>query len=608
MRKLLTILAFILMTALNYGQQRNPVLEYCTGTWCPWCPCGHTIINTQILPNVPNAVVLGYHGGDEFSSFSGSNVMSLLTFSSYPTGIADRTSGPVGRDSWYSRILSRNNTPATVDISVLKSYDEQSRILNLVITAQAIVELSGDFYVSVVLTEDGLVASQSGNGSCTGGSNYVHNHVVRSMINGATGQQIKNGTWSAGEITSANVNYTVPTNFVADNCHLAVFVYDKGSSFPTSQIQQAEKYELVGGSSINLTVSAGWNMISAPYLASDMSVTSLFPSAISQAFKFDGGYINVSELENGLGYWLKFDQADGFFMEGDAPAGTVELEEGWNLIGPFDANVPVAAITTIPADIIESQFFGFSGAYQTTSLLSFGKGYWVKASESGEMSYNPTLLKGSSTVNVPQIDENWTKIVITDAEGLNQTLYLSDYSVDIHLYEMPPMPPASAFDVRFDNQYMVQSVNESPEINISGAVYPIEISVYGKDLRITDGITSNIFNKDVKNGETITISDPNLKDLVILTESLPVDFKLSQNYPNPFNPTTNITFALPEATNIKLQVFNSLGQEITTLAEGIFNAGSHQVVFDASKISSGVYFYKLSAGDFVSIRKMSIIK
>ncbi len=78
---------------------------------------------------------------------------------------------------------------------------------------------------------------------------------------------------------------------------------------------------------------------------------------------------------------------------------------------------------------------------------------------------------------------------------------------------------------------------------------------------------------------------------------LPQDFKLEQNYPNPFNPLTNINFQLPRLSSVNLKVYNVLGQEVAELLNGEMNAGKYEVTFDASKLSSGIYYYRLTAVD-----------
>lgn len=90
---------------------------------------------------------------------------------------------------------------------------------------------------------------------------------------------------------------------------------------------------------------------------------------------------------------------------------------------------------------------------------------------------------------------------------------------------------------------------------------------------------------------------------------LPVDFDLSQNYPNPFNPSTNIQFSLPESSDLKLEVFNSIGMHVATLIDEQRGAGRYTVSFNANALSSGMYFYRLIAnGKTIATKKMLLIK
>lgn len=91
-------------------------------------------------------------------------------------------------------------------------------------------------------------------------------------------------------------------------------------------------------------------------------------------------------------------------------------------------------------------------------------------------------------------------------------------------------------------------------------------------------------------------------------ESLPTEFSLGQNYPNPFNPATEISFSLPSASHVKLEIFNVMGQKVATLVDGQVEAGEHIVKWDGSKAASGVYLYRLQADDFVDTKKMILLK
>jgi hypothetical protein len=89
---------------------------------------------------------------------------------------------------------------------------------------------------------------------------------------------------------------------------------------------------------------------------------------------------------------------------------------------------------------------------------------------------------------------------------------------------------------------------------------------------------------------------------------LPSDFVVYQNYPNPFNPSTKIKFALPKPEIVKIEVYNTLGQIIKILLNQHMRAGFHEVEFNAQNLSSGIYYYRIEAGEFQDVKKMILIK
>jgi hypothetical protein len=96
-------------------------------------------------------------------------------------------------------------------------------------------------------------------------------------------------------------------------------------------------------------------------------------------------------------------------------------------------------------------------------------------------------------------------------------------------------------------------------------------------------------------------------------ENKPTTFHLSQNYPNPFNPVTNFKFSLPQASHVKIEIFNILGQKVKTLVDQDMKAGSFAVDWDGQdqrgkEVSSGIYFYRMTAGDFSSVKRMVLLK
>ena len=127
--------------------------------------------------------------------------------------------------------------------------------------------------------------------------------------------------------------------------------------------------------------------------------------------------------------------------------------------------------------------------------------------------------------------------------------------------------------------------------------------VYQNNLFVIGGLNSS--GNAVDNVEFIVAGTPSSVERL---SGIPNGFRLSQNYPNPFNPSTTISFSIPEEMFVSLKVYNSLGQEVSELINEIKPAGNYSVDFDAGKLTSGVYFYKIEAGAFSEIKKMILIK
>jgi hypothetical protein len=127
-----------------------------------------------------------------------------------------------------------------------------------------------------------------------------------------------------------------------------------------------------------------------------------------------------------------------------------------------------------------------------------------------------------------------------------------------------------------------------------------------------NAVTDAAITVVVESGETLELYGAvNEVPFATRTQKVPVipsDFSLSQNYPNPFNPETTIEFGLPEDAQVKVTVFNVLGQVVTALVDAEMTAGYHVVTWDASEMSSGVYFYRIQADNFTATKRMVLMK
>jgi hypothetical protein len=190
---------------------------------------------------------------------------------------------------------------------------------------------------------------------------------------------------------------------------------------------------------------------------------------------------------------------------------TIDVLDGWNMIGSVADSVNVRDIQSIPPGIATSQFFGYNGAYYTSSTIDPGKGYWAKVKQPGQL----ILASGASVNGMSTI-------------RIEPTL------------ELPPGPP-----------------------------------------------------------ETV-IGNPQ--------SVVPSAFSLGQNYPNPFNPKTDFRFQIPDWGLVTLRVYDVLGREMATIVNEELPSGIYRRTWDASRMASGVYFYRLTSGTFSDTRKLLLMK
>ncbi|MDH3251835.1 MAG: T9SS type A sorting domain-containing protein [Ignavibacteria bacterium] len=141
---------------------------------------------------------------------------------------------------------------------------------------------------------------------------------------------------------------------------------------------------------------------------------------------------------------------------------------------------------------------------------------------------------------------------------------------------------------------------------ISGAVSYIFLAKNGATVRAT-AIAPASPDSGIISVRSVQWTGPTSTD-VDVAAAIPEEFALMQNYPNPFNPSTTIRFTLPEQSHVTLKVFNLLGEEVATLLDGVREAGEESITFDAAHLATGVYLYRLVAGDFVQTKRMVLIR
>jgi Outer membrane protein Omp28/Secretion system C-terminal sorting domain len=658
--------------------ERNPLLEFCTGTWCQWCPCGDVTIE-DLLAAHPNLIPLAYHGpagSDPYATFPGNEIIGLMGFTGYPTATVDRSSALGDYNTWTSKVNTRINVPATVSIDLQKSFNETTGQLDATVDVTPLQDLTGQYNYNIVLTEDSLIYNQVNNGACVGGgTNWVHDWVVRSMINGAAGENLNTGsTWSNGDMISKTVSYTISSSYNFDKCNLIVFVYKQNSPLYLAEVQQAEKWTLI---SPNYVASASSN---SPDVIASNSTPATFNVVVKNKGLLADTYDLGVDLSGPSGWVGQFTTTHGTFNFGETDSVQVD---------PGDSTM--ITITVDPSGINGAgrSMFHFVSRYdpgnQGTTMLrnvtSTGVyGLVVDATNNKYASYVDSSLQdvfsesygiiSRTALQQPGVDLShfylmtWSQGTAFPAfkpEEVNAlqsyldnggNLFINGQDIGSDIFEPTGNSQFAkdfyhnylhaAYVANASNFYLMNGV---PGDIIGDGLQFVPGFIYDKSLEkisrydeyadsiFTYSTGPNVSGIRADNGTSRIvylgfgieqIDDRALRDTILsrsinwLTENVVVntdnrksvsyDFNLKQNYPNPFNPTTMINYSISTSAFTTLKVYDVLGNEVATLVNGENSAGNHNVEFNASKLSSGIYFYKLQSGSFVQTKKMMLLK
>jgi hypothetical protein len=400
--------------------------------------------------------------------------------------------------------------------------------------------------------------------------------------------------------------------------------------------------------SVSQQAGSGWNMVSVPLRVADYHKTALYPGAASNAFFYSGGYAVATVMANGVGYWLQYASSSPVSVSGMAYlAETLAVLTNWNLIGPPSYPLLKTAVVA-NGTTVTSNYFAYKNGYgyQVADTLYPGLAYWVQVSGNGSLilgsgSLSQKLISPSVVQNgnaghsadpllsAEQSEQvkDFRTIAVTDANGNKRTLYFSASAppeMKLAAFQLPPAAPDNLLDVRFATQRIVEAVSQTVKqkafpFTISGGVYPLTVSWKGSSLRPNDQVTAldehgkkelfrlatdgemTIVSPGAKHGLQLVVDNSPAKDL-------PKVFALYQNYPNPFNPSTTITYDVPKSVRVQLRLYNVLGEEVMSLVDAVQEPGHYAVPFAGERLASGIYFYRLDAGDIQFTKKLVLMK
>lgn len=376
---------------------------------------------------------------------------------------------------------------------------------------------------------------------------------------------------------------------------------------------------------INNFESAGWHLISLPYIPvdGDYSIAKNIPNALLTAWPYitPPGYGQVDSLSIGKGYWIKTYGTSNVAMRGyPLDSTTIPVNDRWNLIGSVASPLSTASIIAGGGTSILTPYFDYQpgSGYVPVTIIEPGRAYWVKASGAGSLFMQaPPEAPMALPKQAALVPATLSVLSVVNESGEAQRLYLGradDMRIDLQYFELPPAPPGNIFDARFGSGRMIETYEANAEsefpILLSSPRYPLTIRWEGMTDQPYAGLVVDGTAFPFGSRREIRIEKPaaSIAFRIGSSRSHPTAFKLEQNYPNPFNPVTRISYEVSTTSVVSLKVFNTLGEEVATLVEAVESPGFKDVVWDAANAPSGVYYVRMVAGSFRETKKMLLLR
>jgi hypothetical protein len=245
----------------------------------------------------------------------------------------------------------------------------------------------------------------------------------------------------------------------------------------------------------------------------------------------------------------------------------------------------------------------FEGTIYNGNSVAVVMNFVTEGLEMGE--YSMDVVISSSDPNNPELIVP-VRMTVTNEIPVELSAFTAENSLDeVTLrWQTASETNNSGFEIQRSNESEVNSQSDWISISfVEGKGTTTERTDYSFKDNITEPGTYFYRLKQIDFDGTVSYSSE-----IEVEVTGPNEFALYQNYPNPFNPSTTIKFALPEKTNLELSVYNSLGEKVAEIFKGELDEGYHEIEFSADQLSSGIYFYRLESKDFVSVKKMILIK
>ena len=427
---------------------------------------------------------------------------------------------------------------------------------------------------------------------------------------------------------------------LASSTDLYLLEYTSGSS--TIQIDITDQTQLVlpegqqdfsimhvVQGAVSESFTEGWQQVGYPAEGTNVDPFAVFSNGIQGTFfSHNLSYTEETVFTPGEGNWIRLSAAETVTIEPPfLTEVTLSLQPGWYLISGPGTSVAFADIDDPDNILVAGSLKAYDNGYVPVNSLDPGRGYWVQADAAGTI----TLSSDNSGIATKRVakqlaePEGFASFRISTNDRETPKFYLGGTLDNEDLnplsFSMPPLPPGGAFDVRFDNDSRLINGN-SGTLLVRSPGDSLTISHTNQtndelEFSFTREGSAEAESLEIIPDQSVTIPSEGISEINVqvgMTSSVdnnienPNRIELAQNYPNPFNPSTVISYNLPQAGAVSLEVFDMAGRRIAVLSEGFQPAGGYTVDFDASELSSGVYMYRLQSAGAVLTRKMTLIK
>jgi len=393
-----------------------------------------------------------------------------------------------------------------------------------------------------------------------------------------------------------------------------------------------------------LMLGSGWNLVSVPVNPIDPDINAVFgfPGvSMDNIWEYTGGsipYVHPAIVQPGHAYFVLYMPVDSlghpdplYFTVPGAPLTTYTrvLGPGWQTIGSvYDfGGVDFTSPDDIPDGSCEPIAYGLdpiTGGYYTSDVIVAGNGYWnlvnpIPPFGSAELTVTVGYPFGPKVIPTVYGDPDWTTTLSFNGEGSSEITigHLDEATIGFERgldMPIPPALPGATFDVYIEaTRYgrMLTDIRDKGEwVIVVDAETPVELTWDGdapEDLVLIGG------GREIEiNNEGSTVIEPG-RYVAKRRISVPDDFALHGAAPNPFNAACGITFDIPKTSDVSIEVYDLLGKKVNTLTSGEFEPGTHRVVWSGQDdygrdVSSGVYLYKMTAGEFKATGRMVLLR